>query len=140
MAIFGISSPSPELVVPLTWRQVARMLAPIPLLVLTVLVVTVVGGHLLGDPEAAPAGEVEPEAVIRPGNGPAVAATSRFPRIVSTSCWLSGPIEVAADGTGAFVVTSGARHVHCAGYRFRPGFTLRWPADDPPRTAPVPTR
>ena len=76
------------------------------------------------------------QAVIEPGNGPAVAATARA-RIISLDCTLAGPVEVAGDGTGAFIVTAGAGQVRCPQGDFRNGFTLRWPSARPPQTRPA---
>ncbi len=85
------------------------------------------------DSQAAPTAE----AIIRPGNGPAVAATPRA-RILSVDCTLAGPVQVAADGTGAYTVTSGAGNVRCPDGRFREGDTLRWPPNHPVETGPLP--
>jgi hypothetical protein len=92
--------------------------------------VSAMGETLEADRTAAP------QAVIRPGNGPSVAATQGA-RIVSRDCTLAGPVRVAPDGTGAFTVTSGAENVRCPDGDFRNGFTLRWPPDDPVQTQPL---
>jgi hypothetical protein len=120
-----------------TFRQFLRMLAPIALLVGVVWVVTITGSRLFGDLDGSPQRAVVERSVIRPGNGPAIAATFDRARIVSTACWLSGPIEVVPDERGSFRVMSGGEHVHCLGGRFREGFTLRWPAQRQPRTRPA---
>jgi hypothetical protein len=78
------------------------------------------------------------EALIRADQAPAVAATARG-RIVDLDCTLQGPIEVAPDGTGAFIVTAGARQVACPDEGFRTGFTLRWPPERQPVTEPLPS-
>ena len=74
-----------------------------------------------------------PDVRIRPGNGPAVVATTEA-RILGRDCTLAGPVRAAADGSGAFVVTSGARHIRCRGGAISNGATLRWPADHQVRT------
>jgi hypothetical protein len=79
---------------------------------------------------------IGPERIIRSGSGPAVAASPRG-RILSLDCTLSAPIRVAADGTGAYRVLSGAEHVQCPDGRFREGGTLRWPPDHPVRAEPT---
>ena len=121
-------------------RQILRMVAPIVVLVVAATAMALLGSQLVERLELpgddAEATTAVSEAVIRPGNGPSVAATARS-RIVGTACWLSDPIEVAADGTGAFIVTAGAGNVHCPGAEFREGFTLRWPAAHQPRTRPL---
>lgn len=77
-----------------------------------------------------------PDAVILGGQGPAVAATSEG-RILDLGCVLTGPVEVVADGTGAFVVTRGGPRVACPQATFRNGMNLRWPVESPPDTVPV---
>jgi len=74
-----------------------------------------------------------PEAVIVGGQLPAVAATQGG-RIIDVDCVVVGPIEVAEDGTGAFVVTGGGPRVTCPQEAFHNGLTLRWPADAAPDT------
>src|SRR5215204_5667871 len=88
----------------------------VPLLILALLAGGLVYGvSRLASALTAPI-DAEPtraaQAVIEPGNGPAVAATARA-RIVSLECTLAGPVEVAGDGTGAFIVTDGANQVRC---------------------------
>ena len=137
-----IQLPAPERALfPQSVRQVVGMVAPIVVLVLTALAVSLVGSRLVERLELpiadAATTQATPTAVIRPGNGASVAATARS-RIVGTECWLSGPVEVAPDDTGAFIVTSGADQVHCPNTTFREGFTLRWPAQHQPRLRPLP--
>ena len=140
MAIIELPAPTTEPVVdPGIVRQILRMVAPIVVLVVAATAMALLGSQLverLELPADDGATTAVSEAVIRPGNGPSVAATARS-RIVGTECWLSDPIEVAADGTGAFIVTAGAENVHCPGAEFREGFTLRWPAAHQPRTRPL---
>jgi hypothetical protein len=139
MALIHLPVPARE-VGPGVIRQAVRMVAPIVLLVAAAWTMALVGGRIVerledtaGDGAAA---QVGPPEVINPGNGPSVAATARS-RIVSTECWLSGPIDVAAEGTGAYVVTGHADRVHCPDGQFEEGFTLRWPAQHQPGTRPA---
>ena len=76
------------------------------------------------------------EAVIVSGQHPAVAATSGG-LIVDVDCVLTGPVEVAGDGTGAYVVTGGGARVTCPQEAFHNGMTLRWPADAAPDVVPA---
>jgi hypothetical protein len=127
--------PAPEVAV---GRRILAFAAQ--LLLLGLLAATIGGGGswlisgLTQPVDAAP--RPQPESTIRPGVAPAVAATARG-RIVSLDCALTGPIEVAADRSGAYVVTSGADQVDCPTGHFREGFTLRWPIGSQPETVPL---
>jgi len=122
-----------------TFGRVAGWVVGVALLALLATTMIVSASRLVeGMSETLDAqGSPPAEAVIRPGNGPAVAATQRA-RIVSVECTLTGPVQVAADGTGAFTVTSGAENVRCPDGPFREGFTLRWPPEHPVRTEALP--
>ena len=138
MASIYLPTPTAEVLVP---ERTHRLLG---LLLLVLVAGLVVGGLVSGsrwlDENLAVAGAAPPtpeaQAVIRPGNGPAVAATVRG-RILSLDCTLAGPVEVAEDTTGAWVVTSGAENVRCSHGQFREGFNLRWPPGHQVATEPL---
>lgn len=90
----------------------------------------------LGLPTEADVTGEAPDAVILGGQGPAVAATSGG-RIIDIGCVVTGPVEVVADGTGAFVVTRGGPRVACPQGTFRNGMNLRWPVESTPDTVPA---
>jgi hypothetical protein len=138
MASIYLPEPTSEVLLPVRTHRVLELIGP--LLVLAVLAGGLVFGlSWLGEnlaPTITEAPAAAPAAVIRPGNGPAVAATVRG-RILSLACTLAGPIHVTEDGTGAYVVTSGADNVRCPRGQFHEGFSLRWPAGHAVATQPA---
>jgi hypothetical protein len=138
MASIYLPTPTAEVLVPERTHRLVRPVVAL-LLVAAVAVGAASGLRWVADALTASSTAVPhpvAQAVIHPGNGPAVAATVRG-RILSLECTLAGPIEVAEDGTGAYVVASGADNVRCPHGQFREGFSLRWPARHPVTTAPL---
>ena len=121
---------------PRTWRQWAVAGTTVLTLGGGLAIAALWGVSALAVPGGGDVPSQSPEAVIVGGQVPAVAATQGG-RIIDVDCVVVGPIEVAEDGTGAFVVSGGGPRVICPHEAFHNGLTLRWPSDATPDTVPV---
>lgn len=121
---------------PRTWRHWVGAATTVVALGGAFATAAVWGVAALAIPAGGDVPDPAPEAVIVGGQLPAVAATQGG-QITDLDCMLTGPIEVAEDGTGAFIVTGGGPRVVCPHEVFRNGMTLRWPAAAPPDTVPA---
>lgn len=121
---------------PRTWRRWAVAATTVLALCGAFATAAVWGVSALALPAGGDVPSQAPESVIVGGQLPAVAATQGG-RIIDVDCVVAGPIEVAEDGTGAFVVTGGGPRVTCPHEAFHNGLTLRWPAAAAPDTVPA---